>query len=54
MNITVIFFICEESSATAYGVFDRDFDFDSHECSCSNPSCEIESNDLLVFFQSAL
>ncbi len=34
-NISVKHAVCEESSVTAYGVFDRDFDFGSHEWSCS-------------------
>ena len=36
MKIIVKNAVCEESSATAYGVFDCEFDFDSHEWSCSN------------------
>ncbi len=28
--------VCEESSVSAYGVFDCQFDFDSHERSCSH------------------
>ena len=36
VKITVKNAVCEESSATAYGVFDREFGFRSHEWSCSS------------------
>ena len=35
-KITVKNAVCEESSATAYGDFDCEFDFDSHEWSCAH------------------
>ncbi len=34
VKITGKFSVCEESSATGYGVFDCDFPFGSHEWSC--------------------
>ena len=35
VKITVKNTVCEESSVSAYGVFDWQFDFASHEWSCS-------------------
>ncbi len=36
VKITVKFPVCSKPKTHAYGVFDCDFDFDSHEWSCSH------------------
>ena len=39
--------VCKESSATVYGVFDCEFDFDSHEWSRSNAT-QVTASRLLT------